>query len=124
MKPDFSLVLPMQNQAENIEATVKDIAGILAAGKINYELVLVENGSTDTTLEMVKKIAALNKRYRVTVSLPGYGRAVIHGLNLARGRYIAYMPSDGQCDALVLPRVIAAAAQPGIDLVKVWRTSR
>lgn len=124
MKPDFSLVLPIQNQAGNIEDTIKVIIEVLSAGKINYELVLVENGSTDTTLARLRKIAAKNKRCRITVSSPGYGRAVIHGLNLARGRYLTYMPSDGQCDATVLPKVIAAATQPGVDLVKVWRTSR
>ena len=90
MKPDFSLVLPTQNQAGIIEAVVKAIVKTLAANKIHYEVILVENGSTDATATVLQKLAAKNKRIRATASPSGYGRAVIHGLNRARGQYVAY----------------------------------
>ena len=124
MKYDFSLVLPVQNQARITETVIGTIVRVLKKHKIDYQLVMVENGSTDDTLAVLKKIARKNKRVVVTVSPSGYGRAVVRGLNVAQGKYLAYMPSDGQCDPLVLVRVIKTINQPEIDLVKVFRTSR
>lgn len=124
MTYQFSLVLPAQNQAEIMEAVTEKIAEVLKKTKINYQLVMVENGSSDKTLEVLKKLAKRNKRIKVAVSDPGYGRAVVHGLNKAEAKYVAYMPSDGQCDEKVLPRVVKEVQKPGVDMVKVFRTSR
>ena len=124
MTYEFSLVLPVQNQAEIINLVANQIVEILIKARINYQLVMVENGSTDKTLSILKKIAKKNKRIKITVSLPGYGRAVIQGLKNSDGKYIGYMPSDGQCDATVLPKVFAAVQKKSVDLVKVYRTSR
>lgn len=124
MKPDLSLVLPVQNQAAITAAVTTTIVAVLEKNQINYELVIVENGSSDNTLTVLRQLAAANHRIRVFSCPAGYGRAVIHGLNQARGKYLAYMPSDGQCDPLVLPRVCKTITQPNVDLVKVFRTSR
>lgn len=124
MHYDFSLVLPVQNQADITPTVTAKIVAVLKKNKIDYELIMVENGSTDNTLTVLKKLASKNKRILVTASPSGYGRAVIHGLKSTHGQYLSYMPSDGQCDPLVLPRVFKAITQPGIDLVKVFRTSR
>lgn len=119
---DFSLVLPVQNQAKITAKVVKKIIKVLKEYKINYQLVMVENGSTDKTLTVLKQLARENSHIKVTVSDPGYGRAVIHGLHQADGKYVCYMPSDGQCDKTVLPKVFEKAKKT--DLVKVFRTSR
>ncbi len=124
MRYFFSLVLPVQNQEEIIESVVKKIIAVLEKTKINYEVVMVENGSKDKTLKKLKELARINKRIKVTVSKSGYGQAVVHGLNRARGKYIGYMPSDGQCDAQVLPKVVKEIKKSEVDLVKVFRVSR
>lgn len=124
MSYDLALVLPVQNQAEIISLTVNQIVKILVKAKINYQLVIVENGSVDDTLAVLKKMAKKNQQIKVITSMSGYGRAVIAGLKAANGKYIGYMPSDGQCDATVLPKVLAAAQKKSVDLVKVYRTSR
>ena len=119
---DFSLVMPVQNQAEIISKVVKSIVKVLKENKIKYQLVMVENGSSDKTLVILKHLAKKNNKIKVTVSDAGYGRAVIHGLNLADGKYVCYMPSDGQCDEKVLPQVFIGAKKT--DLAKVFRTTR
>ena len=121
---DFSLILPIQNQAEIMDLVLEKIIKTLKKTKIRYEVIMVENGSTDNTLKRLKDLAKKNNRLRVVVSKPGYGQAVVYGFNRAKGRYICYMPSDGQCDESVLPQVIKAMQKPGVDLVKVFRTSR
>lgn len=124
MKPDFSLVLPVQNQAAITAAVTATIVAVLEKNQINYELVMVENGSSDNTLAVLNQLAKTNTRIKIFSCPSGYGRAVVYGLNRARGKYLAYMPSDGQCDPLVLPRVYKTITQPSVDLVKVFRTSR
>jgi len=124
MSYQFSLVLPVQNQEDIIESVTDRIVAVLKKAKINYEIVMVENGSKDNVLKVLKKMARKNKRIKVTVTSSGYGRAVVYGLKKATGKYIGYMPSDGQCDEKVLPKVIKEVQEPGVDLVKVFRTSR
>jgi len=124
MNCEFSLVLPVQNHADIIASVVEKIVKILKKIKIDYELVIVENGSTDNTLKVLKNLARKNKKIKVVISKPGYGQAVVYGLNQTKGKYICYMPSDGQCDASVLLKVIKTIQRPEVDLVKVFRTSR
>ena len=124
MNYDFSLVLPVQNQADIISLVSNQIVKILKTARINYQLVMVENGSKDKTLSVLKQLARKNNRIKIITSLPGYGRAVIQGLKNSNGKYIGYMPSDGQCDAFVLPKVFEAMQNKSVDLVKVYRTSR
>jgi len=124
MSCEFSLVLPVQNHADIIASVVEKIVKTLEKTKIDYELVMVENGSTDNTLEVLKNLARKNKRIKVVVSKPGYGQAVVYGLSRTKGKNICYMPSDGQCDESVFPKVIKAMQKSKVDLVKVFRTSR
>jgi len=124
MKYEFSLILPVQNQEEIIKPVTDKIVSVLRKAKINYEIVMVENGSKDNVLKVLKKMAKGNNRIKITVTPAGYGRAVVHGLKKAKGEFIGYMPSDGQCDERVLPKVVKEAQRKGVDLVKVFRTSR
>lgn len=55
MSYDLALVLPVQNQAEIINSVVNKIVKILTKAKINYQLIMAENGSTDNTLSVLKK---------------------------------------------------------------------
>ena len=124
MNYSFSLILPVQNQAEIISKVVNKIVKVLKENKINYQLVMVENGSKDKTLSVLKQLASKNNRIKIITSRIGYGQAVVYGLNQAQGKYLCYMPSDGQCDEKVLGKVFQVIQKRGVDLVKVYRTSR
>ncbi|MBU1085628.1 glycosyltransferase family 2 protein, partial [Patescibacteria group bacterium] len=124
MKPFLSIVLPVQNEAEFVSRVIMEIEAMLTQSKIDYELVVVENGSTDESLAVLKKLALINPRVKVGVSSPGYGRAVVYGLNQAKGEYLSYMPSDGQVDIRVIPRLVELVKTNKYDLVKVYRISR
>jgi len=124
MNYQFSLVLPIQNHDEIIELVVKNINKVLKQAKIDYEILMVENGSIDKTLQVLKKLARQNKRNKVLVSKPGYAEAIVYGLNRAKGKYVCYMDADGQCDEKVLLKVIKAIQKPGVDLIKVFRANR
>lgn len=122
--PTFSLVLPIHNQAETIATVVKDIERVLEKDKIDFELVLVENGSTDETLPILSKLAKSSSRRQVLVAPMGYGSAVIAGLREARGNYVGYMPSDGQLSPDVLPKLLKLVELDICDVAKIRRVNR
>lgn len=122
--PILSLVLPIHNQVETIVSVANDISKVLNRAKIDYEIILVENGSTDGTLRVLKTLAKKNKRCRVLIAPKGYGSAVLAGLAQTKGKYVAYMPSDGQLSPVVLPKLLALVQSGKCDMAKIRRVNR
>jgi glycosyltransferase involved in cell wall biosynthesis len=121
---DFSLILPILNEEDIIERVVTTLISQLKKSKIQFEIILVENGSTDNTLKVARAMAKKDKRIRVLETKRGYGRACITGIRLAKGEYIAYMPSDGQIDASIFPDLWKEVQSGAFDVVKVYRKNR
>ncbi|MBI4065031.1 glycosyltransferase family 2 protein [Candidatus Gottesmanbacteria bacterium] len=121
---DLTLVLPVHNQELIMEQVYQDIERMLIGLGISYECILVENGSTDKTREVVTSIARRYRSVRYFISKKGYGYAVIRGLSAAKGRYVSYMPSDGQVDLGVYPVLWKLIKSDTWDVVKVKRTTR
>lgn len=121
---DLSLVLPVHNQEFIMEQVYQDIERMLISLGISYECILVENGSTDGTREVVRRIAHRYKSVRCFTSKKGYGYAVIRGLSEAKGRYVSYMPSDGQVYLRVFPILWKLIKSDKWDVVKVKRVTR
>ena len=122
--PDLSLILPVLDEEKIIEKVVADVVSIFEKNSLDYEIILVENGSGDKTLEVVKNISQKNRRIKVTVTQRGYGSAVLKGLKEATGIYVSYMPSDGQIDATILPILYKEILGQKYDLVKIKRSNR
>ena len=121
---ELSVILPVHNQADIIEPVYRQIRKTLNKLPISYECLLVENGSADRSQEIVSRLA---KTYTATKALTaplGYGSAVLTGLAKARGTYVCYMPSDGQIDLTVLPKLWNLAKSNRWDMVKVKRITR
>ncbi len=120
----LSLILPVHNEEAIIEPVFIGIKKALDRLAIRYECLLVENGSTDDSLTVIKKLAQKYKNAQAIVAPQGYGSAVLAGLKIAKGKYVAYMPSDGQVDLKVFPKLWAMAQSDQWDLIKVKRVSR
>ncbi|HET9494782.1 MAG TPA: glycosyltransferase family 2 protein [Chloroflexia bacterium] len=96
----LSLVLPAHNEEPNIRAVVEEAASVLPAAFTDYEVIVVNDGSKDRTLEIAQALASENEHVRV-VNHPvnrGYGAALTSGFNAASGDYIMFMDSDRQFD--------------------------
>src|SRR5690349_13840631 len=119
-----SIVLPVHNQADHIAPVVHDYEAALQRGELGYELILVENGSRDNSLEECEALAREDGSVRVVHSdLGGWGRAVRLGLDAARGEVLCYANSARTSASDLLLLVMYGFANPPA-VVKPHRRSR
>ena len=106
-----SVVIAMFNEAENVEGTVRAVATVLETSGLNWEVLLVDDGSTDETAHVAEALSWRDDRIRIISYFPnqGRGKAIRTGFEKARGRIIATIDSDLSYD----PKFI-------LDLVKTF----
>ena len=126
MKPVVSLVIPLYNEAGNILPLAESATAVLAGLERPYEIVLVDDGSTDGT---AAEIAAAAARWPSVRGLPlrpnrGQAEALLAGLQAAQGEFLAMMDGDGQNDPRDLPALLALVEGGTVDLACGWRTDR
>jgi glycosyltransferase involved in cell wall biosynthesis len=100
IKPSISVVLPALNEAANIEQTVQSVVDYMSDRHIEYEVIVVNDGSIDNTGEIVEYLAQTNPRIQLITHSKnlGYGSALRSGFNQANCEYIFLMDSDLQFD--------------------------
>ncbi len=96
-RPSITIAVPAYNEEENIEWVIKDALKSLPKYFKDYELVVVDDGSTDKTGEIADRLAKKRKNLKV-IHQPnkGYSQAMWTGIKAASKEYVAYMPADGQ----------------------------
>ncbi|MCB9385557.1 MAG: glycosyltransferase family 2 protein [Bryobacterales bacterium] len=92
----LSLVIPARNEAGSIQGTVEQFAGRLEAERIEHEILVVDDGSTDETLEIVDELSRRFPQVRSIVNRGrhGFGRAVRRGLEVFTGDAVAIVMAD------------------------------
>ncbi|WP_440657072.1 glycosyltransferase family 2 protein [Candidatus Pelagibacter sp. HIMB1509] len=94
----LQILLPVYNEALSIENTLKEIFDTLN-GKIDFQFIISEDGSTDGTKEILKKLKELYPMILISDSTRKfYSKAVIDGIKQADADYLLIKDSDGQCD--------------------------
>jgi dolichol-phosphate mannosyltransferase len=98
---DISVIIPMYNEQENAGETIRKITQILMPSGKSFEIIPVNDGSTDNTLAALDAIALGNTHVRVVSYWKngGRGKALRYGFKAARGRYIATIDADLSYDA-------------------------
>jgi len=93
----LTIAIPAYNEQECIEGVIKHILRDGPKYLSDFEVVVIDDGSTDKTGEIAERFAKENKQIRV-VHTPhgGYGNAMLRGIREARKEFVAYMPADGQ----------------------------
>ncbi len=120
----LSLVLPAFDEARSIVAVVEEAHRALALARLRFEIVVVDDGSTDDTSRLVTELASSLPDLRL-VRLHenrGYGAALRAGFAAARMEAVGYMDSDGQLDPSDLARLLDALARA--DLAAGVRANR
>jgi glycosyltransferase involved in cell wall biosynthesis len=118
MKADISLsaVLPAHNEQDNIKTTVDQCVSYLERNVGQYEVVVVNDGSSDNTRSIVSEISSDNPSVVLVnheVNL-GYGAALLSGFEKASLDYIFFMDSDGQFDINDLDRMLPYVDQSDV----------
>lgn len=121
-KPLISVVITVYNEEDNIKPLLEATYGALE--KLDYEVILIEDGSTDRTVQEVKKYA--NDRTKLIIFNKNYGQttALAAGIDMASGVYIATMDGDLQNDPTDIPTMLQKAMDEDWDVVAGRRANR
>ncbi len=111
--PELSVVVPVHNEAENIDLLVSEIRNALQK-VVDYELIYVDDGSTDDTFPRLMQLAKGFDRLRILrhASCCGQSAALWTGVNGARAEWIATLDGDGQNDPVDIPVLTAYLKDP------------
>lgn len=122
--PSLSVVVPVFNEENNVVRTIRAVGEKIGARTKEYEIILVDDGSTDHTGERAKETLPDEPRLRI-IHHPrnlGYGAALRSGFSAARYPLIFYTDGDLQFDLAEIDRLVALL--DGADIVTAYRLNR
>ena len=122
---DLSIVIPIYNERESVAKLYKELDKTLSAMSLKYEVLLIDDGSTDGTFDELKKIHRKNKLFKIIRFRKNFGQtpAISAGFNFAEGEVIVTLDSDLQNDTRDIPLIIEKINE-GYDIVSGWRVNR
>ena len=123
--PELSVVLPVCNEEENIPPLYRRLTAVLDAEEVSYEIIFVDDGSTDGSTGLLHGLAGDDPRVRVVELARNFGHqvAISAGLDFAQGDAVIIMDADLQDPPEVLPEFIAGW-RAGNDVVYAIREQR
>ena len=123
---ELSIAIPFWNEEENVRRVVEEITSIFQRHAIDYELILVNNGSRDKTENIVNELCEVNLRLKPVhlIANAGYGGGIITGLHYCTGRYLGYTWGDNQIKAEDIVKVYEKVKERNSDWGKGYRTKR
>jgi len=124
-RPELSIFLPVYNEEENLLPLHANLAHALEELGRSYEILYIDDGSTDGSLARLRELALLDKRVRVIAFRRNYGQtaAMSAGIDHARGDILIPMDADLQNDPADIPRLLAKLDE-GYEVVSGWRKAR
>ena len=122
---DLSIIIPVFNESKNVPLLYRELNEVLIALGIEYEIIFINDGSTDTTLGNLKEIHLKDRRVRIIDLKRNFGQtaAIAAGFELAQGQIVITMDGDLQNDPHDIPRLLAEMNK-GFDIVSGWRKKR
>ena len=123
--PDVSIVIPLLNEERTIEPLYDGIATTLAASGLRAEMIFIDDGSTDRTMELLTALHDRDPRVRVVSFKRNFGQhpAMHAGIARARGRIVVTMDGDLQNQPSDIPKLVAAI-EGGADVASGRRVER
>lgn len=122
-----SLIVPCYNEAEALPAFMEEVSKVGATMRgDDFELVFIDDGSTDGTLELLRNLNRADSRVRYLSFSRNFGKesAMLAGLKAAAGDYAAIMDADLQDPPALLPEMLKAVREEGYDCASTRRVTR
>ena len=125
IRPEVSVVVPIYNEVESLPHLIDAIASTLNATELSYELICVDDGSTDGSAALLKETALTSPNLRAVILRRNYGQtaAMAAGFKHARGHTVVTLDGDLQNDPADIPMLLTKLDE-GYDLVSGWRKNR
>ena len=125
MKVALSVVVPVYNEVENLEALLEELSGVLLAEPRTFEVIVVDDGSRDGTSELLRKLTADRPWLRAVFLRRNFGQTAGFdaGFRASSGEIVATIDGDLQNDPRDIPAMIAKLEE-GYDMVAGWRKKR
>ena len=124
--PDLSVLIPVYNEVDNVVPLHAELDAVLGAGALTYELIFVDDGSTDGTAAKLRAVQDADPDHVLVAFLRrncGQTAALSAALDLSRGEILVPMDGDRQNDPADIPRLLERLNQ-GFDVVSGWRRDR
>lgn len=124
-KKFVSVVIPLLNEEESLKELAKNIEDVFVSIHNNYEVIFVDDGSSDNSFNVIKEIHTKNDKFKCIKFRKNYGKsaALAAGFKAAKGDYVITMDADLQDDPGEIPELLKIL-QSGFDLVSGWKKIR
>ena len=125
-KLDLSIVVPLYNEAESLPELVEWIGRVATANKLSYEIIFVDDGSTDESWSVIERLQKSNPEIRAISFMRNYGKsaALYCGFDMAEGEVVFTMDADLQDSPDEIPQMRRMILEEGYDLVSGWKKKR
>ncbi len=123
---DISIVVPLFNEEESLPELVTWIEKVMNENQYSYEIILIDDGSTDSSWEEIKKARSLNSNIKGIKFQRNYGKSpALHvGFGIAQGDVVMTMDADLQDSPDEIPGFVKMIHEEGFDLVSGWKKKR
>ena len=123
---DISVVIPLYNEAESLPELAEWIERVMDENKFSYEVLFINDGSTDDSWDVIKSLHARNPRFKGVSFRRNYGKspALNTGFDKAQGNVVITMDADLQDSPDEIPELYRMITADGYDLVSGWKKKR
>ena len=122
----LSIVIPLLNEAESLPELHSWIYDVVTKNNLSYELILIDDGSTDTSWNIIEELALKDKNIKAIKFQKNYGKSAAFqkGFELANGQVVITMDADLQDSPEEIPELYRMIVEDNFDLVSGWKKNR
>lgn len=123
---DISVVIPLLNEQDSLKELHDWIANVMQSNHFSYEIIFIDDGSTDSSWQIIKDLSSKNKTVKGIQFLKNFGKSqALHaGFEKAEGDVVITMDADLQDNPEEIPELYNMISKEGLDLVSGWKKKR